>query len=352
MTDYPDDEPTKAFTDEELADDEATRERVLPEARGGAPLGTGEGVVAVLAPGATLRTLFTPSKVWLYALVLLVGEAGCSAFVRPPSAQVTDELYVDEEGRLHDEVGDTGITLGRYDLEVRGGVVALVDGIVRISGQRTASPAEVVGGVLGGWVSGLLVAPFLIGVIGALVRPRYYHRLLARLLAQPPPPGKLWPTDAEFRGVFGTWFWSSALELVALAAGALPGFVLLIVGGLTGIPILAGLAMFFWIGGGFAGWLWARLGFLYADRFVVYRGLGFRDALRASWKDANRGDRVVPWLAYAVTDSLGMLFWFAGPLGLLLHPPLRVSADAFLSRAFFGGVGMGDRVVSAPVPTR
>jgi hypothetical protein len=174
-------------------------------------------------------------------------------------------------------------------------------------------PGAVVAAVLG-WL--IVVMPLWLVFQGAdaLVWPFF-------LRAQRRVAGQEIVLEGAFRlalRVLGVRLTSSALSLVAIVLGALPGYLLAKVGAAFGLGPVLFVGMVLMGSGSLTAMVVSWVAFVFADRFVVLDGRGLAAALRASAATC-RGDVLwrLKWMfLYGVCEFFGaMLLCILFPIG-------------------------------------
>jgi hypothetical protein len=269
---------------------------------------------------------------------LVFGEAACGGLVREPT-----EVAVEREARQDEAAGAFEV-----EIHARSGSLAPVDGVLVVLGARTLTGAEKIGALIGVWLVALPAGLLFVGLIGAWLRPGYYRRQRGAFGGAIALGGgakdarPIWkPRKQELAAVLFVWVVTTGAEIAAGCLAALPGLLLLLAGAVLDSGVVAGLGMMLMFLGTLGAWLYLHLGWLFADRIAVLEGVGGREAMRRAWRTSDRVPAAGYWVLYALLDLLGALAWIAGPIGALLHAPLRALGDTVLTRAYLEAVERG-----------
>lgn len=266
--------------------------------------------------------------VWVIALVLLASEAACNAQARNYPEDIAVEMRV-EDGQLVEGGRRLGVSLDESDLVVTNATVLVVDSAIVLSGTRAATGREAIGGVLGTWIAAI-PAGLLLLVVQALLLPAYVRRQVKVL-------GGASAAAVARKDAFRTVFFVRLVAAIASGAGgflgALPGLVLLVIAGVSDLSPIAIAGLVLGAVGGALGYLWIRLGLMFADRHAILSTDSARAVLAKTWRAA-KGTRLryFAWLMIASALELaGALGWLVFYIGIVTHSYARATADAWLT---------------------
>jgi hypothetical protein len=276
-----------------------------------------------------LRTV--PREIWLIALALVVMETGCEYVATRYRTNAVTSMEL--SGReLRDDAGNVVEQFEPGEvLTIQNGFLIAFGETLAIVGTRAGTGPEAVGWTIGAWLASVPLVLLLIA-LEAWLSPRYL-RAQWRALGLAPVGTAASP---PYRALYGACFVGRGAEVGAAAVAALPGLLILIVGGLTDVAAIAWVGAVVVVAAATFAYVYTRLGVMFVVRVLLFEGRSLPDAARRSWGMARGRRWSLLWLSVMLgtVDMIGALGWGLGVVGLLTHPLARVIRDGGFTRVY------------------